>query len=82
MMEPQGVPAGNLKRKFAGLLGEVCSAILSGCLALPLRPELSSPFPLVADSLLLFGFFRFALISSLSHPHSPVPFIADSHTLG
>lgn len=72
MMEPQGEPAGNLKGKFAGLLGAVCSAILSGCLALPLRPGLSSPSPSSQthhSSLGPFVCFNFPPLSSiLSRP--------------
>jgi hypothetical protein len=81
MMEPQGEPAGNLKGKFAGLLGAVCSAILSGCLALPLRPGLSSPSPSSQthhSSLGPFVCFNFPL----SHLSFHALFVADSHTLG
>jgi hypothetical protein len=61
-MEPQGVPAGNLKGKFAGLLGRCGLLCYTQWLPHPPSPSrVELPFPFVAD---LFT-FRQALISSL-----------------
>ncbi|SRR6266702_4373423 len=82
MMEPQGEPAGNLKGKFAGLLGQcglLCYTQWLPRLSSPSRVEL--PLPFVTDSLQLFVQLSLALISSflqLSFPSFLLPTAAHS----